>query len=150
MQSLETLAKSQKEFIMNPKPMNKELIIIDDDDILLVILKKMFLKINPNLKISTFIKGSDALTFFKNSTFNQPPTILVDLHLKDLKDWDFLDKMENDERFRSKVFIITSSVNSENPSKSKRYKNVAGFFEKPLTFDIIQKINQLIVESNPN
>ena len=97
---------------MNPKPMNKELIIIDDDDILLVILEKMFGKINPNLKISTFIKGSDALTFLKNSEFNQPPTLLVDLHLKDLKDWDFLDKLETDDRFRSKVFIITSSVNS--------------------------------------
>jgi DNA-binding NtrC family response regulator len=134
---------------MNPSPMNKELIIIDDDDILLVILEKMFEKINPNLKISTFIKGTDALAFLKNSVFDQAPTLLVDLHLKDLKDWDFLDKLETDERFRSKVFIITSSVNSENPSISKRYKNVAGFFEKPLTFDIVQRINQLIMESNP-
>ncbi len=125
--------------------MRNELVIVDDDYILLVILKKMFEKVNPELKISTFLNGRDALAYLKSFTFEDViPALLVDIYLKDMNGWEFLEEIDADERFLAKVFLITSSVGSQHPINSQRYKSVAGFFEKPITFDDIKTINGLI------
>jgi DNA-binding NtrC family response regulator len=124
--------------------MDKELIIVDDDEILLVILKKMFDKVSPELKVSTFSNGNDALLHLKNFPFEKIPSLLVDIYLKDMDGWEFLEELDGDVRFLSKVFLITSSVGSQNPVNSQRYKSVGGFFEKPITFEKIKAISKLI------
>ncbi len=126
--------------------MGKDLIIVDDDEILLVILEKMFLKVNPDLRISTFLRGNEALGHLLNNEFKTLPFLMVDLFLKDMLGWDFLEKLDEDGRFKSRVVLITSSVESDNSKNSTRYKSVARFFEKPITFDKIRIINDLILD----
>lgn len=124
--------------------MGIELLIVDDDQILQVILKKMFEKVNPTLKIATFNNGHEALTYLKSISGGPTPSILVDIYLNDMNGWDFLEEIEGDERFVSKVYLITSSVRSQNTVDSQRYKSVAGFFTKPITYEDIKAINALI------
>jgi DNA-binding NtrC family response regulator len=124
--------------------MKQELLIVDDDPILLVILKKMFVKVNPDLNISTFLNGHEALSYLKNLNNEESPPVLVDIYLKDMDGWEFLEEVEGDDRFLSKVFLITSSVGTQHSVNSKRYKSVGGFFEKPLTLETVKKITSLI------
>jgi response regulator of citrate/malate metabolism len=124
--------------------MDSDLIIVDDDQILLVILKKMFDKVSPELKVLTFSNGNDALLHLKNFPFEKTPSLLVDIYLNDMDGWEFLEEIDHDERFFSKVFLITSSVGSQDSINSQRYKSVGGFFEKPITFDKIKAISNLI------
>lgn len=150
MELLEKSVKNQKEYPRTHNQMQEDLIIVDDDGILLVILEKMFEKVNPELKISTFLKGEDMLNFLLKKDFEEIPYLMVDLYLKDISGWEILEKLDQDGRFQSKVALITSSVESGNSKNSTRYKCVSGFFEKPITIDTVKIINQLIFKHRKN
>ncbi len=124
-----------------------ELLVVDDDEILLVILGKMIAKVNPEINVVTFSKGRDALDFLQNKTENKIRFLLVDINLRDMDGWDFLSELEARQDGFSKVILITSSVSSHNPITAARYPNVIGFFEKPITFEIIKKIDRIILDN---
>ena len=126
--------------------MNPELVLIDDDPILLIVLEKMFKKVNPNLTIHSFESGLNGLAFFKTTKTDQKSIALVDVNLKDISGWDFLKELESTTDNPPHVIIITSSVHSENPLKSQRYSSVVGFYEKPITLDVIKKINDQLTQ----
>lgn len=130
--------------------MENELIIVDDDRVLLVILEKMFVKVNPELSVLTFFNGQEALDYLKSNKFKVVPFFLVDLFLKDMTGWEFLDKLEADGRFESKIILITSSVDSQNSVNSSKYKCITEFFEKPILLESIKKINRLILDHQLN
>lgn len=72
---------------------------------------------------------------------------MLDINLKDMSGWDFLAELEARNDQYSKVIIITSSVSKNNEVLAKEHPSVIAFFEKPITFDIINRIESLI-ESN--
>lgn len=130
---------------MDQNPNHPELILIDDDEILLVILEKMILMVIPNCTIKSFATGTAALDYLKGIEDELTPRfLLIDINLKDMLGWEFISQAEvlNSTNFKS--IVITSSVSESNPVIAKQYESVIGFFEKPLTMDVIQKIVQLI------
>ncbi len=124
--------------------MKKQLLVVDDDEVLLMIIERMFIKVNPELKVRTFLEGKEALAYLAESDSETVPTIMVDIYLKDMNGWEFLEVLDQNEKFKSKVFLITSSVGSQNEITAQQYQSVAGFFEKPITFESIKAINQII------
>ncbi len=129
--------------------MNSELILVDDDEVLLVILEKMIQKVNPNLHLKLFSSGNAALNHLNNYQNSEAhPYLLVDINLKDMSGWDFLNQLQTRKDQFSKVILITSSVNSSNPVTAKKYLPVIGFFEKPITFEVIHQILELIEQNH--
>lgn len=125
--------------------MNPEIILVDDDEVLLIILEKMFLKVRPDTKLTLFKSGKEALKHLADIPVSgKKRFLLVDLHLKDLTGWDFLRELTERKDEVSKVFLFTSSVNSANRETAKKYAPVIDFFEKPLSFDKIHRIFELI------
>jgi response regulator RpfG family c-di-GMP phosphodiesterase len=56
--------------------------------------------------------------------------------------WDFLEKFEKISNTLIKeirIFIVSSSVDEKDISRSQSYSSVKGFISKPLTPDIIRK-----------
>lgn len=125
--------------------MNPELILVDDDGVLLVILEKMIRKVNSDIKLTLFSSGKEALAYLSN---NPKPLssrfLMVDINLKDMSGWEFLNELETRKDNFSKVILITSSVSSSNSETAKKYVPVIGFFEKPITFEKIHQIFDLI------
>ncbi len=125
--------------------MNPEIILVDDDKVLLIILEKMFLKVNPDAKLTLFSSGKDALNYLANTQPNgKKRFLLVDIHLNDLSGWDFLNELMERKDEVSKVFLFTSSVSSTNFETAKKYPLVIDFFEKPISFGKIHNIFELI------
>jgi two-component SAPR family response regulator len=121
--------------------MNPEIILVDDDEVLLVILEKMFHKVRPETKLRSFSMGRHALDHLANfPDAGKYRFLLVDINLKDLTGWDFLNELILRKDSFSMVFLITSSVSQINAELAKKYPQVIGFFEKPITFDKIKKI----------
>ena len=124
---------------------NIELILVDDDEVLLMILERMFIKAAPNLTIRGFESGQNALSYLAKYPRKEDRFLLVDINLKDMTGWDFLSVIEETED-PSKIIMITSSVDSNNENMAKRHPNVINFFEKPITYSIVQEILQNIEE----
>lgn len=125
--------------------MNPEIILVDDDEVLLIILEKMFLKVRPEAKLTLFSSGKEALHHLATTTTaSKKRFLLVDIHLKDLSGWDFLNELTERKDKLSKVILFTSSVSSSNWLTAKKYAPVIDFYEKPISFDKIRRIFELI------
>lgn len=125
--------------------MNPELILVDDDSVLLIVLEKMIRKVDPDIKLSLFSTGKEALAYL--SDIPQPVNsriLILDINLKDMSGWELLNELEIRKDKFSKVILITSSVSSSNSETAKKYVPVIGFFEKPITFENIHQIFELI------
>lgn len=127
--------------------MKSEIILVDDDEVLLVILEKMFHKVSPDTKLRLFSSGMEALDHLANSPITGLNRfLLLDINLKDLSGWDFLNELADRNDTNSKVILITSSVSALNSEFAKKYTSVIGFFEKPITFEKIHRILEQIRE----
>lgn len=125
-----------------------KLLIIDDDEVLLMIISKMFKKVNPERDLNLFSSGKSALDRLEELKVEENTRFLMlDINLKDMSGWDFLKELESRNDQFSKVFLITSSVSQNNQEIAKKYSSIIDFFEKPITFDVINKIES-IIESN--
>lgn len=125
--------------------MYHDLILVDDDKVILVILEKMIRKADPDITLSLFTSGREALDYL--SIISEPKRsryLLVDINLKDMSGWEFLNELEERKDNDSKVILMTSSVFSSNAETAKKYVPVVGFFEKPITFEKIHEIFELI------
>lgn len=128
----------------------KSILLIDDDQINnFIVLNK--LKAIPEIEhIHCEENGQLAIQFIKNAIEKDPTQlpciILLDINMPVMDGWEFLEEFEKlDHAFteRMKVYMVSSSVYTEDIEKSKQYSNITAFISKPLTKD---KINEIIQE----
>jgi CheY-like chemotaxis protein len=62
-----------------------------------------------------------------------PDLVILDLDMPLMDGWEFLDALTKlDLPHRIRVFVLTSSIQEEDRDRALDYKQVAGFFTKPL------------------
>ena len=116
--------------------------IIDDDNIFVFVLKKILEK-NENFdQVLDFKNGEEVLNILsdKNNVF--PNVILLDINMPVIDGWQFLEEIEklpNKEKLN--VFIMSSSIDTNDIEKSKSFSTVKDFISKPINND---KLNKLI------
>ena len=112
--------------------MNPELILVDDDNVLLIVLQRMIRKVDPDIRLSMFSSGQEALAYLSHDP--EPVNsrvLLVDINLKDISGWELLNELEARKDKFTKVILITSSVSSSNYETAKKYVPVIGFLKNP-------------------
>lgn len=78
----------------------------------------------------------DELTLTLREGGTLPDLILLDLDMPLMDGWEFLDALANVPSAQSiRVFVQTSSIQSDDQAKALSYKQVVGFFSKPLKDD---------------
>ena len=109
--------------------------IIDDDAIFVLVFKKILSNIETFEKINSVKNGKIALyELMKMNENNEklPDIIFLDLNMPALDGWQFLDEIEN-LTFKDKlnIHVISSTIDSKEIDKSKKYKTVKSFIQKP-------------------
>ena len=124
------------------------ILLIDDDEINNFISIKLIKKALSNAEISSCLNGKlaiDELTEMqKNSPEKLPDFILLDINMPIMNGWEFLDEYKRlniDTTGKSKIFIISSSVFSNDISRAKSYPLVKNFISKPLS---VEKIREML------
>jgi CheY-like chemotaxis protein len=116
--------------------------IIDDDKIFVFVLKKI-LKKNENFdEVLDFKNGEEVLDLLSNKDNTLPNIILLDINMPVIDGWQFLEEIEklpNKEKLN--VFIMSSSIDTNDIEKSKLFSTVKDFISKPINND---KLNKLI------
>ena len=126
---------------------NKTICIIDDEEIIQFIVKTIINNLDNEISILSYKNGEEALTSFKNTDDeNLPDIILLDINMPVMGGWQFLDefiKLKSKIRKKISIYILSSSTAPGDKIRSKVYKDIIGYINKPIEADTLKKIAQL-------
>jgi CheY-like chemotaxis protein len=132
---------------MNPDNKPVSILLVDDDEINNFISIKLIKKAVDNTSISACLNGRFAIEELveiqKHDPSLLPDFILLDINMPIMNGWEFLDEYKRlniDPQGKSKIYIISSSVFSNDINKAKSYPLVKNFISKPLSVDKIKEM----------
>ncbi|OYX81502.1 MAG: response regulator, partial [Flavobacteriales bacterium 32-34-25] len=107
------------------------ILCVDDDPITLMLCKKVITKASFSDAIITAKNGEEALQYF-NSIINKegnklPNLIFLDLNMPVMDGWEFLDNFSTNkysEVNKTKIVVLSSTIDPEDLQKSKKYPMV--------------------------
>lgn len=123
------------------------ILLVEDEDINNYIAARLIQKALPGAKVTACLNGRKAielLTEIKDDSSKLPDIILLDISMPVMNGWQFLDEYNRrkiDPLGKSAIFILSSSVYSDDINRSRLYSQVKGFVCKPLN---VEKIRELI------
>lgn len=123
------------------------ILLVDDDEINNFISIKLIKKALANAEISACLNGKiaiDELTELQKTDPDKlPDFILLDINMPIMNGWEFLDEYKrlNIDSNKTQIFIISSSVFSNDISKARSYPLVKNFISKPLS---VEKIREML------
>ncbi|PWK77860.1 response regulator receiver domain-containing protein [Mucilaginibacter oryzae] len=122
-------------------------LLVDDDEINNFISIKLIKKALLNTEIMACLNGKYAIEQLseiqRNDPAKLPDYILLDINMPIMNGWEFLDEYQRlnlDPLGKSKIYIISSSVFSNDINKARSYPLVKDFVSKPLN---VEKIKEL-------
>ncbi len=121
------------------------LLFVDDDSIQNLLNTKLmeFCGI-PNPK-KTFTDPLEAMAFIQLNP-NNIECLFLDLNMPEINGWQFLERMNSE--LRMPVFILTSSMNSDDQAKANDFSVVKEFISKPLTSSKIEELKMKYCSEN--
>jgi CheY-like chemotaxis protein len=125
------------------------ILLVDDDEINNFISIKLIKKAIADADIAACLNGKLAIDRLsdiqKDDPAKLPDFILLDINMPIMNGWEFLEEYKRlnlDPTGKSKVFIISSSVFSNDISKARSYPLVKNFVSKPLS---VEKIKEMLI-----
>ena len=104
--------------------------------------------------VKSFEFPAEALSFIRSEYSDEMqhiPTILfLDINMPDIDGWEFLvefEKMSSHIHSQFVIYIVSSSVDSEDRQKARDNKFVKDFLSKPLNNAILENISRGIINS---
>ena len=137
---------------MNDNNRAVRILLVDDDEINNFISIKLIKKALVSTEIVACLNGKFAieqLVEMQNKGPEKlPDYILLDINMPIMNGWEFLDEYKRlniDPLGKTKIYIISSSVFSNDINKARSYPLVKSFISKPLS---VEKIKEMFEAKN--
>lgn len=126
---------------------------IEDDNVTQMLNR---IQLNKNKFCNTIIEaynGKEAIDFFKKLDNEEitiesfPEIIFLDLNMPVMDGWDFFDtfkKVFAHFEEKTKIFILSSSINPSDLERAKNEKSIVAFLAKPLNAENLEKVLNLL------
>jgi CheY-like chemotaxis protein len=113
-------------------------LITDDDPIVLLIHSNIIQRSELSKhKPRCFQSAIETLDFLKDN-LDREHLILLDINMPEMTGWQMIDYIEKTFiNHRIYILVVSSSVDRADHLKAKEYECVLGFFEKPITTELI-------------
>jgi CheY-like chemotaxis protein len=131
------------------------ILFVDDDPITLMLCKMVISKALFSKEIVTAKNGEEALIYFNtlkqinsdSKLKSHPQLIFLDLNMPVMGGWEFLDSFSTadySDYNKTKVIILSSTIDPEDLEKSKKYPMVIDFLSKPISKEMLEYIKEII------
>lgn len=127
----------------------KNIWVIDDDAIYQILISKIIKKSEKFSSFSSFKNGKEAidkLTESLNKNDSLPDIILLDINMPVMNGWEFMYAFSLIKSLIEKpinIYIVSSSIATEDKNKSKTYPTILGYLSKPVSINDL-----LLIASN--
>lgn len=115
----------------------KQVLILDDNETTIFLHQDLIEDVFPNAEVFTYTDSDIFLEdLIKNNTWFESPTLLLlDINMPDKQGYDVLEEIEEEieDTEELSVLMVTSSNLKRDLERSKRFSNIVGYIEKPLT-----------------
>jgi len=134
--------KEMSEYIL------ENIMLIDDNSIDLYITSQTITRNNIGKNVLQYNDAEAALKFLVENCKHAwllPRIILVDIYMPGMSGFEFMsayDRLPSVLKSFCKVFIVSSSIDSEDLEKANRDKNVTAFREKPVSKEFLFAISK--------
>jgi CheY-like chemotaxis protein len=132
---------------MNINTRAVSILLVDDDEINNFISIKLIRKALFNAEITACLNGKFAIDQLvemqRKGADKLPDYILLDINMPIMNGWEFLDEYKRlniDPDGKTRIYIISSSVFSNDINKARSYPLVKSFISKPLSVDKIKEM----------
>ncbi|MCB9251187.1 MAG: response regulator [Flavobacteriales bacterium] len=121
-----------------------EYVFLDDDALSNVLGEKLVRKLLPDPAIISFtdpIAGSRY--FIERSKDGIKLVVFLDIDMPVLNGWEVLESIQyqfNELPNNSRIFILSSSIDTSDKSRASDHKLVTDYIEKPLSLEVLMKI----------
>ena len=128
------------------EPKFEKIIIVDDNPIERYCSSRMILNNNFGKKVIAFSLASEALAYLEENQENidqMPQIIFIDLYMPHFSGFEFLeayDKLPLTVKNKSKVFIISNTIDNLDIVRVSKDPNVVSFQQKPITKEFLDRI----------
>lgn len=138
--------------------MIRKVLCVDDDSISLTISQLLLKRTGFAEEVITAIDGSDALEYFEklfasdpDPVGSSPELILLDINMPVMNGWEFLQSyvpMYSEKLVKTKIVILSSTIDPEDFALAKQYPVVVQFISKPLSIENLEelKLNDALKE----
>ncbi|MDP3393400.1 response regulator [Sediminibacterium sp.] len=117
----------------------KKIILIDDDGLTNIINKRIIQMVNSTIEVVVFTDIEAAEIFLKTADQSGEYLILLDVNFPFSSGWEFL---ENYQQFhiQSKVIVLSSSIDTYDRDKARKYPMVVDYITKPLSSEMVKEM----------
>lgn len=128
------------------QPKFERVMIIDDNVIDLYITKRLIIKNNFGKNVLEYFSAEQALKYLQDhqETISMwPQIIFIDIYMPVMSGFEFLeayDLLPSKLKKNCKAFIISSSIDQNDISRSRMDKNLTAFQVKPITKEFLESI----------
>jgi CheY-like chemotaxis protein len=124
---------------------NLKVLVIDDDDIVLFLHDLMIRESGLSSNPLSFSNGKAALDHLKeNYRITDSYLVFLDINMPVMNGWQFLELIE-ELRYQVTVIIVSSSIDSADYQRAKKYPAVKEYVTKPLTIESCVRIKESYV-----
>ncbi len=121
-------------------------LLVDDDPTTNFLHRRSISQVVSGASIAEALNGNQALNLLRQNLAEgqRPPDyIFLDINMPELDGWGFLEGYQEfslDQRSRTRVFMLTTSLNPDDHARAKSYSDVIGVLDKILTRDKFKHI----------